>query len=141
MNKKLEKKSNRSDTVSIRIAKDQAKWLERFEEFWTIMDACKATNIDRSTYYEWMKKYPKFKEAKEAIEVNQVEFVESKLYQAIEGEQLKAIMFYLARRGGDRWRLKDIQKHEGEIKTEFQLNDDQFQQIINFYRGKEKDSD
>jgi len=134
-------RNDKNDTVSIRTAKDKAKWLENYDQFWTIKDACDATNLSRETIYRWMKKDKKFKKAKEEIEGNQLEVVESKLYQAIEGEQLKAIMFYLARRGGNKWRLTDVRKHEGEIKTEFNLNEDQFQQIVKFYRGKEESSD
>jgi len=123
-------KSTKSDTIKERIEKNQEEWLEAFKSQWTITGTCKRIGINPDTYYEWAKKYPEFKKRKEEIEKEQTDFVEAKLYEAINGGNLGAIIFYLKCRGGEKWKERTIQKLEGEIKTKFELTDEQFKQII-----------
>ena len=124
------KKSIKSDTIKERIEKNQEEWLEAFKSQWTITGACKRIGINPDTYYEWAKKYPEFKKRKEEIEKEQIDFVEAKLYEAINSGNLGAIIFYLKCRGGERWKERTIQQLEGQIKTKFELTDEQFNQII-----------
>jgi len=124
------KKSNKSDTIKKRIKKNQKEWLEAFKTQWTITGACRRIGINPDTYYEWAKKYPEFKKRKEEIEKEQIDFVEAKLYEAINEKNLGAIIFFLKCRGGEKWKERTVQKLEGEIKTKFELTDEQFKQII-----------
>ena len=132
----MEKRNSTSSTIKKRIENQQKEWLEAFKNQWTITGACKKIGIDRGTYYIWGKKYPEFKKRKEEIEKEQIDFVEAKLYEAINEGNLGAIIFYLKCRGGERWKERAIQQLEGQIKTKFELTDEQFNQII---RGRAED--
>lgn len=67
-----------------------------------ILTACEAVGISRSLYYKWMKEDPDFKEKVDAIQESQIDFVESKLIKAIEGNDTTAIIFYLKTKGKKR---------------------------------------
>ena len=124
------KKPYNFETVQKRIKREQEEWLEAFKNQWTITGACKKIGISREAYYLWIGKYPEFKKRKEEIEKEQIDFVEAKLYEAIQEGNLGAIIFYLKCRGGERWKERAIQQLEGQIKTKFELTDEQFKQII-----------
>ena len=126
----MKKRNSTSSTIRKRIENQQKEWLEAFKNQWTITGACKKIGIDRGTYYIWEKKYLEFKKEKEEIEKEQIDFVEAKLYEAINGGNLGAVIFYLKCRGGEKWRERAIQQLEGQIKTKFELTDEQFNQII-----------
>ena len=108
--------STKSTVIKKRIAKDQKEWLEAFKNQWTIAAACRKIGIDRGTYYLWAKKYPLFVKQKEEIEKEQVEYVETKLVQAIERGDLGAIIFYLKCRS-EKWRPWEKRELEGKIKS------------------------
>lgn len=64
-----------------------------------ITDSCKAANIARSTYYEWMEKDPKFAaDVNELAEAN-IDFAESCLKQQIKDGNTTATIFYLKTKG------------------------------------------
>lgn len=86
-----------------------------------VTDACGSIGLARSTFYEWLKVDAEFKAAVDEIQETALDFVESKLFQKIngvtlagrsgeDGEQLvyeqppsdTAIIFYLKTRGKKR---------------------------------------
>lgn len=91
-----------------------------------ITDACKATGIGRTTVYDWRDADPEFKKALEEINETVIDFVESKLFQKIEGVYMQdsenevyktppsdtAIIFYLKTKAKKRGY---IEKTEQEI--------------------------
>ena len=91
-----------------------------------ITDACKATGIGRTTVYDWKDADPEFKKALEEINETVIDFVESKLFQKIEGVYMQdsdnevyktppsdtAIIFYLKTKAKKRGY---IEKTEQEI--------------------------
>ena len=73
-----------------------------------IATACEAIGIGRSTYYRWYNADPDFRERVDEVTETQVDFVESKLMQAINAGDTTATIFYLKNKGG--W--KDTQELE-----------------------------
>lgn len=69
--------------------------------------ACKAAGCDRGTYYLYLKKYPEFKKAADAIQEITIDFVESKLLNNIKAGDTTAMIFYLKTKGKDRGYSQD----------------------------------
>ena len=64
--------------------------------------ACKNAGIGRTTYYEWMKEDPVFKEKAQAIIHEKVDNVEGALYRdALEGNVTAQIFFLKNKRSAD----------------------------------------
>jgi hypothetical protein len=55
-----------------------------------ITDACKATKIGRTTVYDWIEKDLDFKKEVDLVNETVIDFVESKLFQKIEGVFISA---------------------------------------------------
>jgi hypothetical protein len=56
-----------------------------------VTEAAEAINIARSTHYDWMQKDEEYKHAVEAIGEKALDFVESKLFELIDGAQREII--------------------------------------------------
>lgn len=81
-----------------------------------VTDACGSIGLPRSTFYDWLKSDPEFKAAVDEIQDVALDFVESKLFQKINGVAMlgdegevynqppsdTAIIFYLKTRGKKR---------------------------------------
>ena len=67
-----------------------------------ITASCKAANIARSTYYEWMEKDPKFAAAVNDLSESNIDFAESCLKQQIKDGNTTATIFYLKTKGKSR---------------------------------------
>jgi hypothetical protein len=62
------------------------KYLECLEQYKGIVtDSCKAANVPRSTYYKWYNTDEEFKQAVDEIQDVAIDWVESKLFEKIEG--------------------------------------------------------
>ncbi len=76
--------------------------------------ASKNTNIDRTTYYGWMEKDPKFKAAIEVHEAAMVDIAESQLFKNLRAGKETSLFFYLCNKGKGRgW--QSINKIETNI--------------------------
>ncbi|MBA7539723.1 hypothetical protein ES705_32004 [subsurface metagenome] len=72
--------------------------------------ACAEANINRDTFYRWMKIAKSFKrEVEEAVE-SQIGVVEDALYKIAAEGNLPAQKFFLCNRASDKW--KETTKHE-----------------------------
>lgn len=81
-----------------------------------ISKACKAINIERKTYYYWLKKFPIFKQQVEEVKESLTDMVESQLLK--NGNQ-KAVEFYLINRRKNKYSNKqDIEITKPEIVKE-----------------------
>lgn len=67
-----------------------------------IATACEAIGIGRSTYYRWYNADQEFRERVDEVTETQVDFVESKLMQAISEGDTTATIFYLKTKGKKR---------------------------------------
>ncbi len=63
--------------------------------------ACRSVDMPRSTFYLWMKEDAAFKEAVEDIQEVAIDYVESKLFEKIEGVTVKGKGTYKAEDGED----------------------------------------
>jgi len=68
-----------------------------------ISKSCKAINISRVTYYEWIKKYPKFAQEVQEIEDSLTDRIENALFRKAELGHQRAIEFYLTNRKKDKY--------------------------------------
>ena len=67
-----------------------------------IATACEAVGIGRSTYYRWYNADQEFKAQVDEVTETQVDFVESRLIQAIKAGDTTATIFYLKTKGKKR---------------------------------------
>lgn len=113
--------------------------LEALEDkFGIVTEACRSIGLSRSTYYDWLKNDPEFKQSVEDITDTAIDYVEGKLFEKIGGVDVQtfnskgeptiysqppsdtAIIFY----------LKTKAKKRGYIeKTEVGLTDSQGQDV------------
>jgi len=64
-----------------------------------VTTACKMTGIHRDTFYEWLKKDPKFRDKVEAIGDVALDFAESQLFEQIKEHNAASTIFYLKTKG------------------------------------------
>jgi len=64
-----------------------------------ISESCKAANIDRNTYYNWLKADPVFAEAVDTVAELNLDFAESCLKRQIKDGNTTATIFYLKTKG------------------------------------------
>jgi len=76
-----------------------------------ITTACNKTEINRLTYYEWVKNDPKFKAAVEDIPEQRLDYYEKKLDELCESGNPAAVIFYLKTKGKNRGYI-ETQKQE-----------------------------
>ena len=78
----------------------QKAFLKHFKEGHGIISyACQAAGIARRTYYNWIEKDEKFRDAVDEVAEEVIDVVESKLLRKINDEDLTAIIFYLKTKG------------------------------------------
>jgi len=68
------------------------------EQMCNISKACSAVNINRQTFYNWIEKYPKFKQQVADIDEALTDMAECQLYKNVKSGMQKAIEFYLTNR-------------------------------------------
>ena len=80
--------------------------------------ACKKAKCNRSTFYDYYNKDPKFKAEVDAIQDIALDFVESKLFEQIKDDNTTATIFYLKTKGKRRGYVErqEIQ-HDGTIES------------------------
>jgi len=64
--------------------------------------ACKITGVGRTTVYDWIKDDEEFRKAVDEIEQVALDFVESKLFEQIRGNNTPSTIFYLKTKGKKR---------------------------------------
>ena len=75
-----------------------------------ISEVCIAVGISRQTFYRWKKNDKTFCEIIEDIEEGLIDFVESKLFNRIEKEDITAIIFFLKTKGKGRGYVERIEQ-------------------------------
>lgn len=64
--------------------------------------SCKEVGIDRSTYYKWLEKDPKFRQAVDDLAQTSIDFAESMLKKNMKEGDTTAIIFFLKTKGRSR---------------------------------------
>ena len=108
------------DTNSNRKIRKRA-FIETFKKtFGNISQTCKVLDMDRSTYYKWLKEDEDFKIEIESVEPKELflDFTESKLVEKINTGDTTAIIFTLKTKGKSRGYIerKEIE-HQGGIES------------------------
>lgn len=98
--------------------------------------ACKEIGIDRSAYYNWMEKDPKFKQKVEEVNESMIDFAESALKKQIQDGNVTAIIFFLKTRGRERGYVEKVQIDQ---KTELKLDKPMTQEEAREYLDKIKE--
>ena len=92
----MQSKTDRSDTK-------KKKLLEALEKsLGVVTSACKNVGIHRSTFYDWYKSDPVFKDQVDDINNIAIDFAESQLHKQIQDGNTSATIFYLKTRGKSR---------------------------------------
>ena len=108
-----------SDAVAAKLAaktqRRKSKLLKALAESKGIVAyACEAAGVSRNTYYEWLKNDDDFKQKAEEITEATLDRVEAKLLEAINEDNLTAIIFYLKTKGRNRGYVERIEnEHMG----------------------------
>lgn len=71
------------------------------DKYGIVTDACRISGVERSTFYHWLKNDPEFKAAVDEIQEVAIDYVESKLFERINGVEV----------------FKGIDKETGEMIT------------------------
>jgi|TARA_Y100000310_G_scaffold90528_3_gene87831 ACT domain-containing protein len=77
-----------------------------------ITEACKAANINRSSYYDWLEMDDKFKNAVDEVKETLLDFTESKLMENIQNNDTKAIIFKLKCHGKKRDYVERVEQKQ-----------------------------
>jgi hypothetical protein len=73
-----------------------------FKSLGDITGSCKEADIDRSTFYEWIKRDEKFKQKIEEQEEINIDFAENCLKKAMKSGDVRAIKLFLESKGKKR---------------------------------------
>jgi hypothetical protein len=86
------------------------KFIEALEQSMGIIShAAKKIGVDRTTPYRWMREDDEYKKRVEEVLNVPLDFVESKLFEAINHNNITAIIFYLKTKGKHRGY---VERHE-----------------------------
>lgn len=89
--------------------KDKDILLQALENHLGIVSrACKASNIARITYYEWLKTDPEFAQKVEEVKESVLDFAEGSLYKSIGSGNVTATIFFLKNKGKSRGYQNEI---------------------------------
>ncbi len=81
-----------------------------------VSELCKAIDISRSTYYEWMDKDKDFNTKIMAEQEGLIDFVESKLFNLIDDKNIIGTIFFLKTKGKKRGYVEKTElEHSGEL--------------------------
>lgn len=103
----------------MKVTEKRKLFLKAFERTaGNISQSCKAINIDRGTYYNWIGRNQKFAREVEAVKQSLVDLTESKLMELINEKNPTAIIFYLKTQGKDRGYIEQskVEMEISEIK-------------------------
>lgn len=88
-----------------------------------VTDACRKTNVARSTFYNWVNEDPEFKSAVEDIQEETLDFVEGQLHKQIANGEVSSTIFYLKTKGKKRGYIEKQEmdlNHSGGVQIVFE---------------------
>lgn len=103
---------NKKGGVGTRVTKKKKMLDALSKSLGIVSHAAKKANVARKNHYKWLKEDPKYREAVEEIEQEQLDFAESKLFVNIQEKDVASIIFYLKTKGKSRGY---IERYEAEV--------------------------
>lgn len=89
----------------------------------SVMVACEAGRIGRTTFYKWMKEDEEFKDAIEQAKASRITMVEDALYRsAVFNENVTAMIFFLTNRAPHLWADKRAVVNNTIVNTQKNLS-------------------
>lgn len=87
--------------------------IENLSQGNSVEGTCKKVKINKTTFYEWVKKDKQFAEDVEKARLSQVVVVEDALFKKAKAGNVTAIIFFLCNRSPEKW--KNVQRVETEF--------------------------
>jgi hypothetical protein len=116
----------------LRVTKNKELLLDALDKSMGIIStACKEAGVNRLTFYNYMKNDPHFRERVEEINEACIDMAETQLLKKIKEGDVKAIEFFLARRGrmrGYGWKV-DVNIASEQIKFKFNLDEENIEEV------------
>lgn len=82
----MQKNDNEPKKISANVGIKTNAMIKALEKtLGNVTEAAKLVGIDRDNHYIWLKKYPEYKKEFDRIQDSNIDFVESKMYQRING--------------------------------------------------------
>lgn len=111
--------------------------LETFKKSLANVSAtCKANDISRTTWYEWLKDHEWFAKEVENIKEDTKDFVEGKLMQNISAGKEASIFFYLKTQAKDRGYIERTEVINKDVDEFENLTDDELDEKLKEYEGQ-----
>jgi len=89
-------------TAKTKKMKKEALLLSLEKNMGVVTVSCKAANLPRRTYYDWINEDDDFRKSVDELQNVALDFVESKLINQINDDNTTATIFYLKCKGRDR---------------------------------------
>lgn len=108
--------------------------LESLSKGATVQNACRAANIGRTTFYNWLKEDQTFALRVAHTEEAAIQCVEDALFASALSGKVPAQIFFLCNRRPDRWKTVTKLEHGSSSDTDRldQLKDDQRKLLIKY---------
>lgn len=114
-------------SIEKRVASSKSKFLRSLRSKMGVVSlASRECNISRTTHYEWMKIDPAYRAKVAEINEHAIDFVESKMFEAINNGDRQLIQFFLSTRGKKRGYSNRLEV-EQERRNTIQLNITQYE--------------
>lgn len=111
--------------------------LETFKKSLANVSAtCKANDISRTTWYQWLKDHEWFAKEVENIKEDTKDFVEGKLMQNISAGKEASIFFYLKTQAKDRGYIERTEVVSKDVDEFENLTDEELDEKLKEYEGQ-----
>lgn len=104
------------------------------ESLGIVTEAAKASGVDRTLHYAWLRNDAQYKAAVDDIFEQSVDFSENKLFECIKNCNVQAIMFHLRYRGKQRGYTDSLKiEHSGDISVDIDvksMTDEELRELI-----------
>lgn len=92
-----------------------AKLIDGFHNDFTIEEACRNAGISKDTYYDELKRNPKFSDEMDRAQDYPFIMAKKNLLRAVKSGSASYSMSFLERRQRDRYAPKQITEHQGHV--------------------------
>jgi len=107
MDKEKDEKNSKNPTNATKLREKKKQLIiESLKRGASITKSCAAAKIDRSTFYDWRRRSPKFDQAVYDALDGRTQIVEDALYKSCITGNVTAQIFYLKNRSKGRWKDK-----------------------------------